>query len=211
LQEGGGGNAAAVGRSVGGRGDDGTLPKGLTVLRAHELEVGRNYYILLSNYAGLYRYHLGDVVRVVDYVETTPRIEFLSPGAHTCSLTGEKLTEHQVVTAVSKTCGELGWKCAVYVVAPVWTDPPGYRFYFEQEEGAAAVPGNLAEVLDRQLQAQNIEYASKRKSGRLAGLRVHRLERGTLTRRDRKLLSARQGYAEQFKHRFLLNQPLELP
>ena len=41
-----------------------TLPGDLTCLRADELEKGGQYYILLTNYAGLYRYHIGDLVRV---------------------------------------------------------------------------------------------------------------------------------------------------
>ena len=35
-----------------------------TVLSPHELEVGRTYVMILSNASGLYRYNIGDVVRV---------------------------------------------------------------------------------------------------------------------------------------------------
>ena len=38
-----------------------------TVLGAHELQVGRNYYILLTTSYGLYRYNIHDVVRCTGY------------------------------------------------------------------------------------------------------------------------------------------------
>ncbi len=69
-------------------------------LRAHELEVGCEYFVLLTTSAGLYRYQLGDLVRVVGRVNAAPLIEFLNKGEHTCSLAGEKLTEHQVILAM---------------------------------------------------------------------------------------------------------------
>ena len=38
------------------------------VLEAHELEVGKDYYILLTTSAGLYRYDIHDVVRCVGFM-----------------------------------------------------------------------------------------------------------------------------------------------
>ena len=46
-----------------------------TVLWPHELEVGRNYVMILSNASGLYRYNIGDVVRVVRLQGRTPAYE----------------------------------------------------------------------------------------------------------------------------------------
>lgn len=44
--------------------DSPTLPHGLTILRAEELQKDREYSILLTTRAGLYRYHIGDVAIV---------------------------------------------------------------------------------------------------------------------------------------------------
>src|SRR5262249_41795577 len=38
-----------------------------TVLAAHEVEAGRNYYIIPTTAFGLYRYHISDVVRVTGF------------------------------------------------------------------------------------------------------------------------------------------------
>jgi len=187
-----------------------TLPDHLNVLRAEELQKGDCYYILLTNFAGLYRYHIGDLVRVNDFIGTTPVIEFLSKGAHFSSLTGEKLSEHQVVAAVNKVLDEISLDLSTYLLAPTWSDPPGYCFYIQAPFSLEPDKLNhLAEQVDRQLLAQNIEYSSKRKSSRLAPLIARQVPDDALIHRDLCLLADNQGRAEQFKHRFLLNKPLE--
>ena len=49
-----------------------------TVLGAHELDEGKHYYILLTTAAGLYRYHIHDLVRVVGFHGRAPLLEFLA-------------------------------------------------------------------------------------------------------------------------------------
>jgi len=205
------------------RSDVEPLSDDLTVLQADELDAGERYYILLTTYSGLYRYHIGDIVRVVDFQGTTPVIEFLSKGDHTSSITGEKLTEHQVTAAVNRAVRELSLPLSTYVLAPVWPEGdrsdesitvgadqvPYYRFYLEADT-PLTLSGleQLAECIDRYLEDQNIEYASKRQSRRLDRVRAEQLASQFLTRRDLDLLRANQGRSEQFKHRFLNNRPL---
>jgi hypothetical protein len=180
-----------------------TLPDGLTVLRAHELAKGGQYFILLTNYAGLYRYHIGDLVRVTDHVGSTPVIEFLSRGAHTSSITGEKLTEHQVVAAVGDVMRQEGDDVTTFTMAPVWADPPYYLLHFESRRvrGSDALL-RLAEQIDQKLGQLNLEYRSKRQSRRLGALRVYQSADGAAGPVGR-------AYHEQYKHRFLQNQPVE--
>ena len=71
-------------------------------IEATELIEGRNYFILLTTAGGLYRYQIHDLVRCVGFQGRAPLIEFLNKGAHFCSLTGEKLSEFQVVAAVDE-------------------------------------------------------------------------------------------------------------
>jgi hypothetical protein len=180
-----------------------TLPDGLTVLRADELTIGGQYFVLLTNSAGLYRYHIGDLVRVTDRLGSTPVIEFLSRGAHTSSVTGEKLTEHQVVTAVGEVLREEGDEVTTFTLAPVWAEPPYYLLLLESRlaRGSdALVP--LAERIDRKLGQLNVEYQSKRQSQRLGALRIRQQAEGAMGRTG-------STYHEQYKHRFLLNQPIQ--
>jgi hypothetical protein len=48
---------------------------------------------VLSTSGGLYRYNIGDVVRVRDFIGATPVVEFLHRTGPGASLTGENLPE----------------------------------------------------------------------------------------------------------------------
>ncbi len=180
-----------------------TLPHGLTVLRAHELRKGGQYFILLTNHTGLCRYHIGDIIRVTDFIGSTPVIEFLSRGSHTSSVTGEKLTEHQVVAAVAEAASQEDGDMTTFTMAPVWADPPYYLLHLEsrQARGPDAL-ARLAERIDRRLGQINMEYNSRRQSQRLAILQIRQQVRNTSPGPTSKL------YHEQHKHRFLSNQPV---
>src|SRR5262249_30169694 len=78
-----------------------------TVLGAHELQVGKTYYILLTTDYGLYRYNIYDVVRVTGFFNQTPMLEFLSKGSHFANITGEKLSEYHVTQAMVETLRDL--------------------------------------------------------------------------------------------------------
>jgi len=94
-----------------------------TVL-ASELIEGRNYFVIMSTAGGLHRYNIFDMVRCVGFVGKAPLIEFLNKGAHISSLTGEKLSEHQVVAAVEAAQRSLGLRLKSYLLLPTWGEPP---------------------------------------------------------------------------------------
>lgn len=175
------------------------------VLRCHELQPGAEYFLVLSNPAGLWRYGIHDRVRVTGFLGGSPVFAFLSKGAHTVSLTGEKLTEHQVVEAMRLASAATGLACRRFVAQAHFADPPYYRFTVEGDGGGvpAAV---LAERLDAELGSLNIEYASKRHSGRLAPVAVAFGPADHFDRRERDLLLRRHGRAEQYKHQYLLTE-----
>jgi len=193
------------------RPEEPTLPKDLPVLQACQLEKGHSYYLLVSNYAGLYRYHIGDIVRVTDHAGTTPVIEFLSRGAHISSITGEKLTEHQVIEAVHTCAAEMSLRMDNFAVTPQWDEPPRYRLYVEAAEPLprSQLQG-LAEHIDRRLTLSNMEYDSKRESGRLGCLEARQVPRGLLSRFHQQWLDTHPGRQDQFKQRFLYNTPIEI-
>ena len=64
------------------------------------VEVGATYELVATNHAGLYRYRLGDIVRVVDRLGEVPVIEFLYRRGTQFDLVGEKTSEDQVATAI---------------------------------------------------------------------------------------------------------------
>jgi len=192
------------------QGED-TIKQELTVLQGSQLEKGKCYYIFLTNYAGLYRYNLGDLVHVTDHINTTPVLEFLSKGAHSSSITGEKLTEKQVVDAVRTVADELAVALESFIIVPQWDDPPHYRLYLASEQPLPRQDlERLSQRIDQRLTMNNIEYESKRDSERLGILEVRQVPAQVLAEKDEQQLQANQGRREQFKHRFLYNKPLEL-
>ncbi|UCG34160.1 MAG: GH3 auxin-responsive promoter family protein [Phycisphaerales bacterium] len=179
-----------------------------TTLRSHEVEVGREYFILLTNSAGLYRYNIGDLVRVTGFQGQAPIIEFLNKGTHISSLAGEKLTERQAVLCVENVCREQHIRIDNFVLAPRWDDPPYYLLHVEHNGESGWDPGLLAEWLETALCRHNCEYESKRKSGRLGRVRVSTLPPGTLHRHDLALRRRfRKHSNEQYKHQFLYTRP----
>jgi len=186
-----------------------TLPENLKVLRADELDAGRVYSIFLTNDAGLYRYHIGDLVRVTDHMGSTPVIAFLSRGAHTSSVTGEKLTEHQVVAAVGAVMREGGADLTTFAVAPVWAQPPHYLLCFKGPKAHDAdVLSQLAGRIDEALGQLNPEYKSKRQSQRLGPLQIRQLHGEACVLDDTHAIVP-PGHHEQSKHRFLFTEPLQ--
>lgn len=177
-------------------------------LRSHQLEVGEEYFIVLTNSAGFYRYDIGDKIRVTGFAAQAPLIEFLNRGERTCSMAGEKLTEYQAVNAVNEAADQLriGLKC--YVLAPIWDDPPYYRLHVELvgELSGDRHASFLAEI-DRRLSRLNIEYQSKRSSLRLAPPRLNIVPPGFLDQKDRELCARFRRNDEQYKHQFLLTAP----
>lgn len=168
-----------------------------TVLEAHELEAGRNYYILLTTSAGMYRYDIHDVVRCVGYEGAAPVLMFLNKGAHFSSITGEKLSEFQVVSAVRDSFQGLGLAIDHFTVAPVMGERPGYVLLLEPKTGGDK-QDELARRIDARLGELNCEYAEKRRTGRLEPLAVREVPPGTWDAYRRQKTSQR-GNLEEYK------------
>ena len=67
----------------------------------------------------------------------------------------------------------------------------------------------MENYLEEALISLNIEYANKRRSGRLGAVQLNRLPGGFLADWDRQEGQPRRMGNEQYKHRYLLCQPGE--
>jgi hypothetical protein len=178
-----------------------------TVLAAHELVPGRNYYILLTTSYGLYRYNIYDVVRCTGFHNQTPLVEFLSKGSLFSNLTGEKLSEYHVSGAMADVLRQLDLSVSTYSVAPCWNEEqPYYGLFIERNDLAdRSVAEKLSQSLDRRLAEVNEEYAAKRQSRRLGPLRIELLRTGSWAEWDRQRLARTGGSLEQYKHPTLIS------
>jgi hypothetical protein len=175
-----------------------------TVLEGHELEVGRDYYIVLTTSGGLYRYDIHDVVRCVGFEGQAPLVEFLNKGKSFSNLTGEKISEYQVIRAVEKSFRELRLRIDTFTLAPVMEDQPHYVLLVERQthQGRAV---ELAAHVHRHLALINEEYASKCASGRLQPIQVREVSPGTWAELRRQRTS-RRGNFEEYKHPCLVGE-----
>jgi len=147
-------------------------------LSAHELEQDRNYYLILTTKAGLYRYDINDIVKVVGFLKRAPVLSFIRKGRDMASITGEKLHVMQVISAMAATQRLLPLEVTQYRMIPD-LDASRYDLLLElagtyQTEDVLG----FVDQFDSQLAKANIEYEQKRASGRLGRLRVYLMNKG---------------------------------
>jgi GH3 auxin-responsive promoter len=145
-----------------------------------ELEVGREYHVVLSHVGGLYRYALGDVVRVFDRPRGVPRLSYA--GRNTLSdVAGERLRESHIVRALQAALGAHGLEvrnASCRAVTPAGTSTPRYEFALSPHRPfLAAEVGELAGSLDDALRGLAAGYEAARAAGALAGPVLHLLAR----------------------------------
>ena len=127
-----------------------------------EVELFKNYAVVITTNSGLWRYLIGDTVR---FTSLSPyRIRVTGRTKHHINVFGEELMVENTDAAIAKTCTELNCEVKEYTVAPV--------FMKDKEKGAhewmiefQKRPNDLAvfqKKLDQNLQAVNSDYEAKR-------------------------------------------------
>lgn len=132
------------------------------IIPLSEVEIGKNYALVITTNAGLVRYLIGDTVRFTSLLPY--RIKITGRTKHFINVFGEELMIENTDRALAKTCIEFNVEVAEYTVAPIFMEG--------KEKGAhewvvefSKAPDNLqlfSEVLDKNLQALNSDYEAKR-------------------------------------------------
>ena len=176
------------------------------VLRAHEVQVGQEYFLVVTNCAGLWRYNIDDRVRIVSRFGQSPVFEFLCRGTSTSSMTGEKITECQVVEAMRRAAARAGAAVERFTFQPVFAKTPCYQLTVEAD---GSDPAALPELMDAELAELNLEYRGKRHGSRLGPVRLVSREAGFFEKAEREAIARRRGRSEQYKHQYLLTDVVE--
>ncbi|MFJ4853229.1 GH3 auxin-responsive promoter family protein [Streptomyces sp. NPDC088730] len=139
-------------------------------LGMRELEAGRDYHVVFSHIGGLYRYAVGDVVRVLDRVDGVPRVEYAGRSARS-DAAGERLRDAQVIRALGATAAAAGLElrnAACRVEEPAGSGPPAYRFALASWTAWSAEETRVfTERLDAALGRESAGYRTARSEGRL--------------------------------------------
>ncbi|WP_422930559.1 GH3 auxin-responsive promoter family protein [Singulisphaera sp. PoT] len=174
-------------------------------VEATDLQEGKNYFILPTTAGGLYRYQIHDLVRCVGFHGKAPLLEFLNKGAHFSSLTGEKLSEFQVVAAVTEAQRRLGLRLHSFILLPSWGEPPHYNLLVEEGDlPEPAMAERLGQEVEAELKRKNLEYDNKRETLRLGPIRTRRIPHGSWADFQRRRLARSGGTVEQYKQPHLM-------
>ena len=142
-------------------------------LTLNQIETGKHYYVIATTQNSLFRYFINDIITVTGFFNKTPTIEFVQKGKGTTNLTGEKLSEYQLIEALDHLKKELELTFDFFIML---ADPENlkYSLYIE-----TSPQESLAKKLENQLSRMNIEFDAKLKSGRLNPIQVTFLKEGT--------------------------------
>lgn len=142
----------------------------------HQLEHGRDYLVVVTTPSGLYRYFINDIVRVTGRCSGTPTIRFLQKGKGVTNITGEKLYENHVTEALHQAERQFGLRIAFFMML---ADVGRSAYELFLEAGENPVPAEeIGQFIDAAIAGLNVEYRSKRESGRLSSLLVRYLDEG---------------------------------
>lgn len=149
----------------------------------HELEAGRSYEMVITNYSGLYRYRMGDVVKVRGFCGESPVLEFVLRRHQALNLAGEKVSTYQIEKAVRK-LGEQGIRLQEYCFGVSAREVPGRYLAAVTLAGdpAQADACQIASCLDEALQRENLDYQDLRRMDAIGRLYVQVFDRDAYRR-----------------------------
>jgi hypothetical protein len=126
-----------------------------------EVELNRDYALIITTNGGLWRYVIGDVIKFTSLFPF--RIKITGRTESYVNAFGEELMVHNTDTAISNTCKK--FKCSIidYTVAPIFITKKsgGHQWFIE----FANKPRNLnlfMKEIDWQIQQLNSDYEAKR-------------------------------------------------
>ena len=160
-------------------------------LDVDEVEVGRDYEIVLTSHAGFYRYRLGDVVRVVGRCGQAPILEFCYRKGQLLNLAGEKTSEAALTFALQAAALALEAIVSDFsVVEDLDGSPCRYKVFLEvrQPEGLRKGSGNLRDTLESALCEANPRYRAGLEAKRLGPLKLVFVRQGTFQAIRRELI-----------------------
>lgn len=140
---------------------DGHL-EGARAIPLWEVELGRNYALVISTLGGLYRYLIGDTVR---FTSLAPyRIVITGRTKHFINAFGEELMVSNTDRAIARATERTGTEVRDYTVAPHFLLDEGKGYHDWIIEFAQAPDGleQYADILDEELRRTNSDYDAKR-------------------------------------------------
>ena len=132
------------------------------VIRLNQVELHKNYALVITTNSGLWRYLIGDTIR---FTSLSPyRIKVTGRTKHHINVFGEELMVENTDAAVAKTCKEFNCEIVDYTVAPIFMtnqQKGAHEWIIEFKTKPNSIE-NFRKALDENLQSVNSDYEAKR-------------------------------------------------
>ncbi|MEG2070077.1 MAG: GH3 auxin-responsive promoter family protein [Bacteroidales bacterium] len=166
-------------------------------VQLHEVELNRNYAIVITTAAGLWRYEIGDTVM---FTSKFPyRFKITGRTAHYINAFGEELIVDNADKAVYKACQQTDAVISDYTAAPVFLEKENNKACHEWIIEFLKEPSDIrkfTETLDNSLKSLNSDYEAKRTGSLILNEpKIHIAPKGTFL----KWLSKRNKLGGQYK------------
>ena len=148
------------------------------ILTADELEDGGEYEIILTNYGGLYRYPLHDIIKVKGFFGNTPNIEFLSKSREILNIAQEKVPASQILDNLNEFLTGKEYHLRQAQIYPNDAELH-YDIFIELEENAGSIDlVELSADFDKLLRSKAELYDRNRKFESLNQLKLYLMKNG---------------------------------
>ncbi len=132
------------------------------VVRLADVELNKNYAVVITTNSGLWRYLIGDTVR---FTSVDPyRIRITGRTKHLINVFGEELMVENTDKAIAKACELTGAEVLYYTVAPIFMEAKekgAHEWIVEFGKFPQDVE-QFRQALDETLQTLNSDYEAKR-------------------------------------------------
>lgn len=132
------------------------------IIRLAEVELFKNYAVVITTNSGLWRYLIGDTVR---FTSLNPyRIRVSGRTKHHINVFGEELMVENTDQAIAKACQLTQTEVVDYTVAPIFMDGKekgAHEWMIEFKKNPTNID-QFRTILDETLQSLNSDYEAKR-------------------------------------------------
>ncbi|KAM9837329.1 GH3 domain-containing protein [Aulostomus maculatus] len=180
-------------------------------LLMEEVEEGHNYELVVTNASGLFRYRIGDIVKVVGFHNQCPVVEFQYRRGQMLNVRGEKVSEALFLDALKKAVAQwpgaqlVDYCCAESGILGDSTggSDPHYQVFIELK-GVRNLTEEQRYKLDICLQQDSAVYKSFRIKGSIGPMRVQLVADGAFKELRKQMMTFSNTSPNTFKmHRVL--------
>ncbi|XP_035467826.1 GH3 domain-containing protein [Scophthalmus maximus] len=180
-------------------------------LLMEEVEEGQNYELVITNASGLFRYRVGDIVKVVGFHNQCPIVEFQYRRGQMLNVRGEKVSEALFLHALKKAVAQwpgaqlIDYCCAESGILgdSAGCSDPHYKVFVELK-GVRNLTEEQRYKLDICLQQDSAVYKSFRTKGSIGPMRVQLVADGAFKELRKQMMAFSNTSPNTFKmHRVL--------